>query len=62
MNAANEIAVDYFLKDKIGFNKIEETVGEITARHKSLSEYTLDDCLALDEETRRETINYLERK
>ncbi|MBE6600082.1 MAG: 1-deoxy-D-xylulose-5-phosphate reductoisomerase [Ruminococcaceae bacterium] len=53
LNAANEIAVEAFLHEKINFGKIAETVLTVTDKLSSLSGVTtLDDILAADKETR----------
>lgn len=59
MNAANEVAVGYFLKGKAGFLKIEETVGRMLADFENKYDYTLEDCLAADKEIRRKTEEYI---
>ncbi len=51
MNAANEIAVEAFLKDKIGFMEmpsiIEKTMNNISFKlHPSLDDYASTDCEA----------------
>ncbi|MCX8084304.1 MAG: 1-deoxy-D-xylulose-5-phosphate reductoisomerase [Calditerrivibrio sp.] len=43
MNAANEVAVDAFLKDKIGFSNIYDVI------HETLSRFTEKDILEIDE-------------
>jgi len=60
LNAANEVAVEYFLKEKIGFTDIERTVEEMLTRHKSLTGLSLEDTLRLDRELKEETKKYLE--
>lgn len=60
LNAANEIAVEAFLCEKINFGKISETVISVTEKLSSLSEKNeLDDILEADREARavaRDTI------
>lgn len=60
LNAANEIAVEYFLKEKISFLDIERTVEAMLSKHKSMSGLSLSDTLALDREIKEETKKYLE--
>ncbi len=53
LNAANEVAVDAFLQEKISFGKISETVISATEKLSSLSKYsTLEDILKADKEAR----------
>lgn len=52
-NAANEIAVDMFLKEKIKFLDIADIVAEaVESFHENQSEITLDDILNADKNTR----------
>ncbi len=60
LNAANEVAVEYFLKEKIGFLDIERTVEAMLSKHKSLRGLSLEDTLILDRELKEETKKYLE--
>ncbi len=60
LNAANELAVEFFLKEKIGFLDIERTVEAMLSKHKSLKGLSLEDTLALDRELKLETKKYLE--
>ncbi len=48
LNAANEVAVDLFLKRKIGFLDIEKLVTETLESVETVSEPTLDDILSAD--------------
>ena len=62
LNAANEIAVEAFLNQKINFGKIAETVLTVTDKLSSLSGVTtLDDILAADKETRAVTRDIIGR-
>ena len=60
LNAANEVAVEYFLKEKIGFTDIEKTVETMLSGHKSLKGLSLEDTLRLDKELKEKTKKYLE--
>lgn len=53
LNAANEIAVDAFLRDKIAFPRIAEVVAATMERVNSGSDSVLDDILQADLEARR---------
>lgn len=59
LNAANEIAVDAFLKDKIKFLQIAE-LNEKCMQHVSFIKHpTLDDYIATDTETRKVAASFL---
>lgn len=53
LNAANEIAVEAFLKREIGFLDIARTVSQVMDRLGSHSAETLEEVIALDEAARR---------
>lgn len=53
MNGANEIAVDAFLKGKIGFMQIPEIVEKTLEKVAYESHITLESCFATDAEARR---------
>jgi 1-deoxy-D-xylulose-5-phosphate reductoisomerase len=53
INAANEIAVDAFLKDQIGFLEISEIIESCLAKATFVREPGYDDYVLTDEETRR---------
>lgn len=62
LNAANEITVDAFLKDQIGFNMISEINGAVLESYSNQAIGTLDDLVELDDESRikaRDLINRL---
>lgn len=48
MNAANEVAVDAFLSEKIGFSVIWETVARVMDRHRGSGEREIDELVAAD--------------
>ena len=52
MNAANEVAVDAFLKGRIGFLDIAETSGKTMQQMPFVSQPTYDDYVATDRESR----------
>ncbi len=52
LNAANEIAVDLFLKDKISFSDIYKTIASAIETHNSSKPTSLDEILEIDKETR----------
>jgi len=51
--AADEAAVDLFLKEKIGFMDIPRVVDKVLQKHDSVTRPTLDDILAADEWARQ---------
>jgi len=55
LNAVNEIAVDAFLKERIGFNDIPAMIEAGLDRHAPVNVSTPEAVLALDREVRRET-------
>lgn len=57
-NAANEEAVKLFLQEKISFLKIQDLVEKVMYNHKVKYDYTVDDILMLERETREFVNNY----
>ncbi len=60
LNAANEIAVDLFLKEKISFSSIEKLITNSIENHKSIEPKSLEEIVEIDKETRKkvtETVN-----
>lgn len=57
MNAANEIAVDLFLKEKINFLQIHEIIENQLSKHVNLTEFNLEDIIEIDSKTRSEVLN-----
>ena len=53
MNAANEVAVDAFLKGRIGFLDIAETIGKTMQQMPFIGTPTYDDYVATDRESRK---------
>jgi 1-deoxy-D-xylulose-5-phosphate reductoisomerase len=47
-NAANEVAVDRFLKEQIGYLDIYRTVADVVARHNNITQPTLEEALEAD--------------
>lgn len=56
MNAANELAVDAFLKDKIGFLDIADFVEKTMDKWGNIENPTLEDLLKVDKQVRREGV------
>jgi 1-deoxy-D-xylulose-5-phosphate reductoisomerase len=52
INAANEIVVDAFLKDKIGFLQMSEVIEECMQKMTFIAQPTLDNYLETDKQTR----------
>ena len=53
MNAANELAVDAFLKDRIKFLEISDVIEACMAKVNYIGQPSLDDLIVTDEETRK---------
>ena len=62
LNAANEVAVEAFLKRRIGFTDIAAVVGEILGRHRTSEADTLEAVLSVDRDTRAQTEKFLEQR
>ena len=60
LNAANEIAVSYFLKDKIKFLDIEKTVEKMLSSHIARRNLSLEETIQLDKEIKIKTTEFLE--
>lgn len=61
LNAANEVAVEAFLKRRITFPRITELIEKNLVKHTVRSDPGLDDILNCDMETRRQTKVMIER-
>ncbi len=59
MNAANEIAVEMFLKDKIGFLQISETIEKAIEKMPYITKPSLEDYIQTDTETRLITLELI---
>ncbi len=57
MNAANEVAVDLFLKNKIGFYGISDIIRKSLEKHNNKNDFSLEDILEIDNQTRTEILN-----
>ena len=53
LNAANEIAVELFLQDRIGFLEMSDLIEERLAKATFVPRPTMEDLVASDDETRR---------
>ena len=62
MNAANEIAVRYFLQDKIKFVDIPRLIMEMIDKHKMSKNPSLDEILEIDKGVKEETEKIIEGK
>ena len=62
LNAANEVAVEAFLRRRIGFADISVVVGEVMERHRVSEADTLEAVFAVDRETRVQTENFLKQR
>ena len=59
LNAANEIVVDAFLKDKIGFLEMSDIIEQAMAKVSFIKKPNYDDYVATDAETRRLTLEMI---
>ena len=59
LNAADEVAVDMFLKDKIGFLDMFDAVENIVTSYENVKNPTLEDIINADKETRIKTLEYI---
>ena len=59
LNSANEVLVNEFLNDKIGFYDIPYYIERTLKEHKNRTNPTLDDILEVDKETRKFLANIL---
>lgn len=59
LNAANEIAVSEFLKDKIGFLEISDVIAECLAKVSFVKQPSLEDFINTDKETRIKAIELI---
>ncbi|MFG6118283.1 1-deoxy-D-xylulose-5-phosphate reductoisomerase [Thalassobacillus sp. B23F22_16] len=59
LNAANEQAVELFLKGKISFLDIETLIEQALESHQTIDKPDLDTILAIDQETRSQVCSYL---
>ena len=62
LNASNEIAVEYFLNEKIEFTEIPLIVEESMNLHRNILNPNLDDIINSDRETRESVIKILEKR
>ena len=52
LNAANEVAVDMFINEKIGFLDIPAIINKSLDLHKNRNNFTLEDIIDVDKQTR----------
>ncbi|TXC85275.1 1-deoxy-D-xylulose-5-phosphate reductoisomerase [Luteibaculum oceani] len=62
LNAANEVTVDAFLKEKIGFLEIGDSNEEIMGQFAGAKANNFDDLFALDQEVRMATSQFIKTK
>lgn len=61
LNAANEVAVDAFLKSRIGFMSVAGIIENTLSRHRSVTEPDLDQILQADAWARRQAVSFVEK-
>ncbi len=59
LNAANEVAVDYFLKEKISFLKIVDLIENCLEKSTFVENPSLDDLIRSDSESRNNALKFL---
>jgi 1-deoxy-D-xylulose-5-phosphate reductoisomerase len=52
LNAANEVVVEAFLKDKIGFLQMSDVIANTMSKINFIAKPTYDDYVACDKESR----------
>lgn len=62
LNAANEVAVEYFLKDKIKFNDISKIIKKMMDEHEPIVNPTLEEILDIDKKIKEKTRKEIELK
>jgi 1-deoxy-D-xylulose-5-phosphate reductoisomerase len=62
LNAANEVAVQFFLDGKISFLEIEELIQKAMDEHTMIKEPDLETIMAVDQETRRRVKSYVNQR
>ena len=62
LNASNEIAVDYFLNNKIKFTDIYKVITEILNAYSPKIPSSIDDVIEIDTLARLKTLNYIKRR
>jgi len=62
LNAADEIAVDAFIRKRIKFSDISEIVTEIVEKHKKVRVGALEDIFDIDRDVNDETRNLIEQR
>ena len=61
-NAANEIAVEYFINNKIKFTEISNIVSKILQENWSMKPRSFDEILEIDLLVRKNTMSYIEKQ
>ncbi len=61
LNAANEVAVELFLNEKIGFNDISRIIEYSMSEHKSNNCPDINDILITDNSARKKAYEWFEK-
>ncbi len=61
LNAANEVSVDEFLKNRLGFVSISKVIERVLDKHRNIIEPGLDDILEADNWARREAYKLINK-
>jgi 1-deoxy-D-xylulose-5-phosphate reductoisomerase len=59
LNAANEVVVDAFLKNKIGFLKMTNVIEKCMGTVSFINHPSVQDVLETDQETRNQAIRFI---
>jgi 1-deoxy-D-xylulose-5-phosphate reductoisomerase len=61
LNAANEVSVDEFLKNRLGFVSMPKVIEKVLDKHRNIIEPGLDDILEADNWARREAYKFMHK-
>jgi 1-deoxy-D-xylulose-5-phosphate reductoisomerase len=61
LNASNEVAVDFFLKGRIGFMDIPNIIKAAMHNHKTIKNPRLDEIIEVDNSTKKKTLIRIDR-
>ena len=62
LNAANEIAVEAFLEERIRFDQIPNVVGQVLENSERIPIQCLDDVLKIDKQTRVQAAEMIKKR
>lgn len=62
LNASNEVAVEFFIKEKIKFLDIYKIIAYVMENHNLQNVNTIEDVIGIDKEIREKTLEYILKK